>query len=74
MTETPAEYNAKVIDEFRANEGRVGGIWEATPVLLLHHTGAKSGRDRVNPLAYLPDGGRYVVIAANGGAPSNPAW
>ena len=43
MTETPAEFNTTVIDEFRANEGRVGGIWEATPVLLLHHTGAKSG-------------------------------
>jgi hypothetical protein len=48
MSETPAEYNANIIAEFRANEGRVGGMWEGTP-LLLHHTGAKSGVSRVNP-------------------------
>jgi deazaflavin-dependent oxidoreductase (nitroreductase family) len=71
---TPAEYNAKIIDEFRANQGRVGGMWEETPLLLLHHTGAKSGKVRVNPVAYLTDGGRYVVFASNGGAPSSPDW
>jgi hypothetical protein len=49
MAETPAEYNAKVIGEFRANRGRVGGIWEGTPLLLLHHIGAKSGVSRVKP-------------------------
>ncbi len=74
MAETPAEYNAKVIGEFRANSGRVGGIWEGTPLLLLHHTGAKSGASRVNPVAYLPDDARYFIWAANGGAPKNPAW
>jgi deazaflavin-dependent oxidoreductase (nitroreductase family) len=74
MSETPAEYNAKIIAEFRANEGRVGGMWEGTPLLLLHHTGAKSGVSRVNPVAYLPDDGRYLLWAANGGAPSNPEW
>jgi deazaflavin-dependent oxidoreductase (nitroreductase family) len=74
MAETPAEYNARIIGEFRANRGRVGGMWEGTPLLLLHHTGALSGVSRVNPLAYLPDDARYLVWAANGGAPKNPAW
>jgi deazaflavin-dependent oxidoreductase (nitroreductase family) len=74
MSETPAEYNAKIVAEFRANRGRVGGMWEETPLLLLHHTGAKSGASRVNPVAYLPDDRRYMIWAANGGAPSNPDW
>jgi deazaflavin-dependent oxidoreductase (nitroreductase family) len=74
MAETAAEYNAKVIGDFRANSGRVGGIWEGTPLLLLHHTGAKSGVTRVNPIAYLPDDAGYLIWAANGGAPKNPAW
>ena len=63
-----------MIDEFRANEGRVGGTWEGTPLLLLHHTGAKPGVSRVNPVAYLPDNERYLIWAANGGVPSNPDW
>ena len=74
MAETSEEYNAKVIAEFRANSGRVGGMWEGTPLLLLHHTGARSGVSRVNPVAYLPDDGRYFIWAANGGAPTHPAW
>ena len=74
MTEPPVEYNAKIIDEFRASGGRVGGMWEGTSLLLLHHIGARSGAGRVNPVAYLPDGARYVIWAANGGAPTNPAW
>ena len=64
MAETPEAYNAKVIGEFRTNSGRVGGMWEETPLLLLHHTGAKSGVSRVNPVAYLPDDGRYFIWAA----------
>jgi deazaflavin-dependent oxidoreductase (nitroreductase family) len=71
---TRAEYNARLIDEFRANAGRVGGGWEGTPLLLLHHTGAKSGGGRVTPVGYLRDEDRYVVYASNGGAPSDPAW
>jgi deazaflavin-dependent oxidoreductase (nitroreductase family) len=71
---SPAEFNAQIIDEFRANGGRVGGMFEGTPMLLLHHTGAKSGAERVNPLAYLADDGRYVVFASKGGAPRNPGW
>jgi deazaflavin-dependent oxidoreductase (nitroreductase family) len=74
MSATAVEYNAQVIDEFRGDEGRVGGIWEGTPLLLLHHTGAKSGASRVNPVGYLADESRYVIFASNGGALSNPAW
>jgi hypothetical protein len=73
MAEAPDEYNAKVIAEFRANGGRVSDMWEGTPLLLLHHTGAKSEVRRVNPVAYLPDDGRYFIWAANGGAPRHPA-
>lgn len=74
MPETPSEYNAKIISEFRANEGHVGGTWEEIPLLLLYHTGAKSGVRRVNPVAYLPDDQGYLIWAANGGAPNNPDW
>jgi deazaflavin-dependent oxidoreductase (nitroreductase family) len=69
-----ADFNAQVVEEFRANEGRVGGSFAGTPLLLLHHTGAKSGAERINPLAYLQDDGRYVVFASRGGAPRNPDW
>ncbi len=71
---SPSDFNAQIIDEFRANGGRVGGMFEGMPLLLLHHTGAKSGEQRVNPVAYLADDGRFVVIASKGGAPTNPAW
>jgi deazaflavin-dependent oxidoreductase (nitroreductase family) len=74
MSETPAEYNAKIIREFRANQGHVAGMWEETPLLLLHHTGAKSDASHVNPVAYLPDDRGYLIWAANGGAPHNPSW
>jgi deazaflavin-dependent oxidoreductase (nitroreductase family) len=74
MAASPADFNAKVIEEFRANEGRVGGMFEGMPVLLLHHVGARTGTARVNPLVYLADGGDYVVFASKGGAPENPAW
>ncbi|HTU96714.1 MAG TPA: nitroreductase family deazaflavin-dependent oxidoreductase [Solirubrobacteraceae bacterium] len=74
MSTSPNDFNAQVIDEFRANEGRVGGMFENMPLLLLHHSGAKSGTDYVNPLAYLRDGDRYVIFASKGGAPENPAW
>lgn len=71
---SPNEWNRKIIEEFRANEGKVGGQFANTPLLLLHTTGAKSGQPRVNPVAYLNDGERYVVIASKGGAPTNPDW
>jgi len=71
---SPSDYNARIIDEFRANEGRLGGSFEGVPLLLLHHTGARSGEQRVNPLSYQRDDSRYVVFASRGGAPRNPAW
>jgi deazaflavin-dependent oxidoreductase (nitroreductase family) len=74
MSTSPADFNAQVIEDFRANEGRAGGMFEGMPIVLLHHTGAKSGTARVNPLAYLRDGDRYVVFASKGGAPTNPDW
>jgi deazaflavin-dependent oxidoreductase (nitroreductase family) len=74
MSTSPADFNAKIIEEFHANEGRVGGMFEGVPLLLLRHTGAKSGKTRVNPLAYQSDDGRYVIFASKGGAPTNPDW
>ncbi len=74
MSTSPADFNAKVIDEFHANEGRVGGMFDGMPLLLLHHTGARSGQSRLNPLVYLADGDRYVVFASKAGAPSHPDW
>jgi deazaflavin-dependent oxidoreductase (nitroreductase family) len=74
MSTSPADFNAKIIEEFHANEGRVGGTFEGLPLLLLHHTGAKSSRSRINPLAYQSDEGRYVVFASKAGAPTNPDW
>jgi deazaflavin-dependent oxidoreductase (nitroreductase family) len=68
------DFNAKVIEEFRTNDGRVGGMFESMPLLLLHNTGAKSGAERINPVAYMKDGDRYVVFASKGGAPTNPGW
>lgn len=68
------DWNAKVIEEFRANEGKVGGNFEGAPVLLLHTTGAKSGAERVNPMMYLNEGGRIYVFASKAGADSHPDW
>jgi deazaflavin-dependent oxidoreductase (nitroreductase family) len=69
-----ADFNAGVIDEFRANSGRVGGQFEGAPLLLLTSIGAKSGAARTTPLMYLADGERIVIFASKAGAPSNPAW
>jgi deazaflavin-dependent oxidoreductase (nitroreductase family) len=68
------EMNKAVIDEFRTNGGKVGGNFSSVPLLLLTTVGAKTGQTRVNPLAYLKDGDRYVIIASYAGAPHNPPW
>ncbi len=77
MTETPARenFNEKVISEFRASGGEVGGPFAGAPLLLLlTTTGAKSGAQRTNPMMYLADGGRLYVFASKAGAPANPDW
>jgi len=68
------DFNARVIDEFRANGGKVGGPFEGAPLLLLHSTGAKSGEARLHPVMYLDDGDRYVIFASKAGADTHPAW
>jgi len=68
------EFNRRVIDEFRSNAGKVGGMFANAPMLLLTTTGAKSGKSYTNPLVYSRDGDRIVVIASKAGAPTNPAW
>jgi deazaflavin-dependent oxidoreductase (nitroreductase family) len=67
-------WNGKIIDEFRANGGKVGGPFDGAPLLLLHTTGAKSGRERVNPMMYLDLDGHRYVFATKSGADDNPDW
>src|ERR1700749_4519983 len=74
MSATPAGFNSQVIDEFRANGGKAGGMFEGMPLLLVHNVGAKSGTEYVTPLVYLADGDDYVIFASKGGAPENPGW
>ena len=68
------DFNGQVIEEFRANGGKVGGYFEGAPLLLLHHAGAKTGTERVNPLVYQQVGGSYAVFASAGGQPRDPQW
>jgi deazaflavin-dependent oxidoreductase (nitroreductase family) len=74
MTTDRPNWNQQIIDEFRANGGRVGGRWEGRDLLLLHHRGAKTGTERVNPMVYQRVDGDYAVFASKGGAPTNPDW
>jgi deazaflavin-dependent oxidoreductase (nitroreductase family) len=70
-----SEYNSEIIKEFRANQGTVGGPWEGFALILVHHVGARSGTERVTPLACSPLGdGSFAIWAANGGSPSHPNW
>ena len=69
-----SDWNEKVIAEFRANQGRVGGPFEGAPMLLLHSTGAKTGAERVNPMMYQAVGDGFAVFASKGGHPTNPDW
>ncbi len=68
------DWNAQIITEFRANQGKLGGQFEGAPMLLLHTTGAKSGQQRVNPMMYLELDGRRFVFASKAGADTNPDW
>ena len=69
-----SDWNAQIIEEFRANEGRVGGMFEGAPLLLLHSTGAKSGETRVSPVMYQSVGDDLAIFASYAGGPNNPAW
>ena len=68
-----SDWNRKIIEEFRANRGRVEAF-ARQPLLLLTHTGAKTGKPRTNPLAYFRDSDHYIIVASKGGAPTNPDW
>lgn len=69
-----SDWNSQIIDEFRANEGNVGGMFEGKPLLLLHHKGARTGTERVSPLMYQAVDGGYAIFASKGGADENPDW
>jgi deazaflavin-dependent oxidoreductase (nitroreductase family) len=73
MTEAN-DWNRQIIEEFRANEGKVGGQFAGAPLVLLTTTGARSGQPRTSPMMYLDDGGRRYVFASKAGAPTNPDW
>lgn len=68
------DFNKGIVEEFRANGGVVGGPFEGAPMILITHTGAKSGVKRTTPLVYSKDGDDVVIIASMGGAPTSPAW
>ena len=68
------DWNQQIIEEFRANGGKVGGRFEGAPLLILHSTGAKSGLPREIPLVYRQEGDALVIFASKGGAPTNPDW
>lgn len=73
----PNDWNAKVIAEFRANDGRVGGAFEGAPIALVHHRGRSSGRDYVSPMMYLAEEGdaaTIYVFGSKAGAPTHPDW
>ena len=69
-----SDHNRAIIEEFRANEGRVGGPFQGAPILLLHTTGARSGQERVNPVVYQSVGDELAIFATKAGAPTNPDW
>ncbi len=71
---TVSDWNTQIIDEFRANDGKVGGVFEGAPLLLLHHAGARTGTERVTPLMYQATPSGYAVFASKAGADTNPDW
>jgi deazaflavin-dependent oxidoreductase (nitroreductase family) len=68
------DFNSKIIEEFRANAGKVGGPFEGAPMILLHHRGAKTGKERINPLVFQQVGDNFAIFASKGGSPSHPDW
>jgi deazaflavin-dependent oxidoreductase (nitroreductase family) len=74
MASPMAEFNKKIIDEFRSSGGKVGGQFAGAPMIIINHKGAKSGKSYTTPLVYSKDGDRCVIIASYAGAPKNPSW
>ncbi len=74
MSDDMQEWNKKVVEEFRANGGKVGGPFKGASLLILHHTGAKSGESRITPLVYQDVDGEYAIFASNAGKDYHPAW
>ncbi len=70
----PNDWNKAIIEEFRANGGKVGGPFAGATLLLLHTVGAKTQQPRINPVVYILDGDRFVIFASKAGAPDNPDW
>ncbi len=68
------DYNNNIIKEFHENEGKVAGSFAGAPMILLTHTGARTGTKRTNPLVYLADGDRYLIFASKGGSTKHPDW
>ena len=74
MTDDVNDWNTKIIAEFRANDGVVGPPFEGAPMVLVHHTGAKTGTERVTPLVYQPVGDAWAIFGSKAGATTNPDW
>ena len=69
-----SDWNKGIIEEFRSNHGKVSGYFAGRPILLINHTGARTGKPRTNPVTYLKEENRYLVFASKGGADTNPDW
>ena len=74
MSTSPQDFNARIIEEFHANDGRVGGPFEGAPCSCCTTSALSRAQERINPLVYRQDGDRYVIFASKGGAPTNPDW
>lgn len=74
MADEQADWNRRVIEEFRANHGVVGGHFAGKQLVLLHHVGRRTGQERINPLVAARDGDAYVICGSMGGAPKDPLW
>ena len=74
MADPFAEINKQLLEEFRNNDGKLTGMFAGAPIVIVNHTGAKSGKTFSTPLAFTRDGDKYVIIASMGGAPNNPSW
>lgn len=74
MTDDFNDFNRQIIEEFRANDGKVGGNFEGAPLLILHTTGAKSGQERLHPLVFQPVDDTWAIFGSKGGATTNPDW